>query len=218
MKVVTISDLHGNLVDTPKCDLLLIAGDICPATDHSNEFQKEWLWSEFHPWLTWQKAEKIVWIAGNHDWIFENDPNIGKSLSPYYLCEDSCVVFGLKIYGHPWTPRFCDWAFNANHEQRIAVNSKIPDDTDIIIAHGPPRGVLDTVEGVTELRHGKEVKEHLGCTALMQAVERVKPKLCVFGHIHSGRGVVKKNGTTFVNASILDEQYETGYKIIELEL
>ena len=59
MIICAVSDLHGQLPDIPKCDLLLIAGDVCPVTNHSLDFQEHWLDTEFRWWLKKIPAKKI---------------------------------------------------------------------------------------------------------------------------------------------------------------
>lgn len=54
----------------------------------------------------------------------------------------------------------------------------IPEDVDIVMTHGPPRGVLDECAG-----------GNVGCPNLLRAMERVRPMLHCFGHIHEGHGV-----------------------------
>ena len=118
-----------------------------------------------------------------------------------YLENGSCEFGGLKFWGSPVQPEFMDWAFNVKRGPDIKKYwDMIPDDTDVLITHGPPWGLLD------QIRPGREV-EHLGCGELLKAVRRVKPKLHVFGHIHGGYGSFKEGPTQFVNASLLNEAY-----------
>ncbi len=73
----------------------------------------------------------------------------------------------------------------------------IPVDTDVLITHGPPFGILDeTFE-----------KEKVGCEELLKAVNRVRPKIHIFGHIHEAYGELKLNGTHFINPSSCDLTY-----------
>ena len=107
---------------------------------------------------------------------------------------------GIKIYGSPWQPEFCNWAFNLPRTG-LELQEKwenIPKDTDILITHGPPWGHLDVVRGRTD---------NLGCELLRQRVDEIKPKIHVFGHIHSGYGYKFENETHFINASVLNESY-----------
>ena len=130
-----------------------------------------------------------------------NNGIIGDAEGRIMYLEDSGVeIKGLKIYGSPHQPTFFDWAFNVRRGKLKQYWDRIPEGLDILITHGPPKGILDQ----SEPHLGSE---HLGCDELMAAVERVKPKLHVFGHIHGGYGKVGYVNTTFINASICDEQY-----------
>ena len=98
-----------------------------------------------------------------------------------------------RIYASAWQPEFWNWAFGYDRE-RDRFNSAASDVTwqppnpvpdegiDIMITHGPPQDILDkTFDGLP-----------VGCKHLRRAVERCKPKLHVFGHIHEGWGGVRK--------------------------
>jgi Icc-related predicted phosphoesterase len=214
MKIVTISDIHGNLVEKmPDGDILVIAGDICPATNHQIQYQAEWLERRFNLWLESLNYDHIVCIAGNHDFVFEKAPELVPKLKCHYLQESSVVIEGLKFYGHPYTPWFHDWAWNRYYDQLIEINEKIPDDTNVLITHGPPYGILDV------LKDPYRTKENLGCKALRERIDQLPDlKLSVFGHLHSAEGILKIGDTTFINASYLDESYSPTYapKVIDL--
>ena len=61
-----------------------------------------------------------------------------------YLQDERLEVMGLKVYGSPWQPRFSDSAFNLSRGAELrAVWDKIPSDTDILVTHSPPLGVMD---------------------------------------------------------------------------
>ena len=213
MKIACIADLHGYLPEElPEADVLVIAGDICPATDHSYEFQLEWLQGEFVPWAqdVSKKIEDIVMIAGNHDWIFEIFGTVGEFIEHdvdgfTYLQGYGTVLEHdgkeYKFYGTPYTPEFRDWAFNSSTEAMKRHSAAMPGDADVIITHGPPQLILD-VPGFIDST------EHCGCKYVDNAIRRIKPKAHIFGHIHGARGIHKLVDTVFVNASYVDEQYE----------
>src|SRR5262245_1002245 len=118
MKIVAMSDMHGQLpARVPACDLLLLGGDVTPVEDHSIGFQASWLDREFRDWLQAQPARKIVGIAGNHDFIFEQAPGLVPELPWTYLQDSGIEWEGLKIWGTPWQPIFFDWAFNGDPER-----------------------------------------------------------------------------------------------------
>lgn len=222
MKIVAISDLHGNLgFDVPECDLLLIGGDICPTPDRITLkyqtkylFQASWLRSTFEPWLRKQPVYKTIATWGNHDAIGEK-PDMVPQL-PLEILFDSATTFnGLNIYGSPWQLRFCDWSFNLNEEELAEKWTKIPINTDIMVLHSPPYGYGDLADSYPQVR---PVKEHVGSKSLLARIDEIKPKLVVFGHIHSGYGIYNFGNTKLVNASVLDESYQRTNNPIVIEL
>lgn len=161
--------------------------------------------AKFDHWLGRLPHHVKILIAGNHDWLFEQEPALAESLitNAIYLRDSSVTVGGLKFYGSPWQPRFMHWAFNLSRGAEIKEKwDLIPADTDVLITHGPPLGILDQVP--RDLTDGYE---HTGCEELLPAVQRIKPKLHVFGHIHEGYGVERRDGITFVNACVCDAAY-----------
>jgi len=74
----------------------------------------------------------------------------------------------------------------------------IPENTDVLVTHGPPFGVLD--KNYNQM--------HCGCKSLLQRVMQVRPKLHIFGHIHEGYGVEAREGVTFMNASSVNLFYK----------
>jgi len=114
-----------------------------------------------------------------------------------------------KVWGTPWQPRFCSWAFNVDRGADIKQHwDKIPINTDILITHGPPFGTLDKVIGRTE---------SLGCEELAKRIREIKPKIHVFGHIHTGYGYKFDGNTHYINASILNEQYKYTQKPLTID-
>ncbi len=193
MIIDCISDLHGF---HPKLDglgdLLIISGDLTAKDTLSDH-----IW--FRSWIEGIGYDKIIFIAGNHDRYLEGAKSIATpEESIQYLCDSEYEFNGLKIWGSPYTPAFMNWAFMLkNKEEAQAHWHQIPEDTDILITHGPPYGILDK----------NEDGEHCGCKELLKVVKRVRPKLHVFGHIHEGYGECIRDGIKFVNCSIVDENY-----------
>lgn len=212
LKIVAISDLHGFLPDIPPCDLLLIAGDICPVSSHNFLFQAHWLDSEFRAWLKSAPAQQAVFVAGNHDFVFEREPQlVPKDLPAVYLQDSGFQWRGLNIWGTPWQPWFFDWAFNL-HEPELAPRWElIPPNTDILLLHGPPYGYGD---GVPE-RGGVR---RTGSPSLLARIQKIKPKLAVFGHIHEGRGEWRVGEIVLANVTIVDANYRHVYEPWKFEL
>lgn len=210
MKIVATADLHGYFPTIEPCDLLLIAGDISPIhTDdfglrvHEKDAQKRWICSIFKDWLKEQPAKDIVWIAGNHDYGPET-PGFARKVArefpsnTHYLKSESVEVQGKMIYGMPWTPNLSNWAFYASDAAWHWLGNDIPGDTDILVLHSPPSGIM--LDG----GHPDWASPYI----LMEITNRVLPELCVFGHIHEGYGEVKVKGITFANVAYCDEFYD----------
>jgi len=211
MKIACISDLHGNLPKIPpNIDLLLIAGDLCW---HENIKKEElWLTKFFEPWLLRHNINTIA-VAGNHDFYLEKHKKFGNKclfLENSYGTvihrnkegKDAGYCNKLSVYGTPLALDCGDWAYMAKEEDifKATANKKC----DIMISHGPMKGILDSV-----LPFGEEV----GSECLRVNVDINKPKLFVCGHIHESRGVRRFGNTVVINASIVDRQYRQVKKI-----
>lgn len=209
-RLVLLSDTHGlhNKVDVPDGDILVFAGDMCN-TGAFNEAQ------EALYWLNNQPHKHIVAIAGNHDWAFEK-PQLQRMLDfgrVEYLEDSAVTIEGLKFYGSPQTPEFMNWAFNVSRGLAIKTYwDRIPEDTDVLVTHGPPRGILD--QSAPHLH-----SERLGCSDLRdRVIFPVAPKVHVFGHIHGGYGEYTYSGIDFYNSSICNEAYKPVNKPWVVEL
>lgn len=221
-KIVAISDQHGNLPTIQNCDLLLIAGDIVPIAVQNNPFDSmKWLNGPFGDWLNSVPAKHVVGTPGNHDFIFQRAFDmVPKSLRWHLLIDNLAEVEGLKIWGSPWQNWFYDWAFNAPPDEEggqefLARKYRaMPDDTDIIVSHGPPRGYGDQID----LRG-----DRLGSQALTDRIMEVKPKLVVCGHIHTSRGqwtFPRGNAADGIiaNVAILNDEYKMVYEPMVFEI
>jgi len=194
-----MSDTHGRhgSFEVPAGDLFLFAGDLCG----SGTLVEVESFASFIAGLDFR--HKVV-IAGNHDFAFEGDERrraeaLVRDAGAIYLNDAGCEIDGIRIWGSPIQPWFYDWAFNRRRGADIRRHwDRIPGDTDILVTHGPPHGILDATED-----SGPQ-----GCEDLLEVVLAIKPRLHVFGHIHEGYGRAVADGIPFVNASNLDLRYE----------
>lgn len=210
MKIAFISDMHNKYkrieFDFSTVDVLCVMGDI------SGRGEKHEI-RQFNNWcgkLPLPK-ERIIVISGNHDWFYERTPRISTDslcIENYatnytYLQDEAYEIDGVKFYGSPHTPYFYGWAFNVPRGKQLAeIWAKIPDDTDILLTHGPPWDILD------KNREG----DNCGCEDLLTRVKDLKPKIHAFGHIHEAHGMVEIDGTTFINGSLLNRDYHLVYE------
>jgi predicted phosphohydrolase len=204
MRIVAVADTHtfeADLGELPDGDVFVHAGDLLRAgTFDELAAVAQWI-------RTLPHRHKVV-IAGNHDWCFARDPEAARAMlgdDVLYLQDSGIEIEGLKIWGSPWQPRFNDWAFNLERGPELAEKwALIPDDTDILITHGPPDGFGD-----------RAWDSRTGCEDLLEAIRRVAPTLHLCGHIHQDGGVWTSRGTTFANVTTWE--CERGPTIIDVD-
>ncbi len=209
MRIIAIADTHGlhNQIKIPAGDVLLVAGDIC-SYGSLEEIE------DFRTWLLDQPCKHKIVIAGNHDELFQSnndsavqvltraDPNI------IYLEDSSVIIEGVTFYGSLWTPTFMNWYFMADRGSTIREKwAMIPEDTDVLITHGPPAAILDNVRGIPQ-----------GCVDLLERIQQINPKYNVFGHIHEGYGSTRRENAVFINASVCDGRYRPINRPVVFEL
>ena len=215
MKITFISDTHNKhkfvTDDLPGGDLLIHAGDIS-SMGYEHEIR------EFCKWYnSLDNYTHKVFIAGNHDWGFQINTEKVKEILDFYgnitYLQDNEVLVGEKlvsVYGSPWQPEFYNWAFNLprNGYELKEKWGNIPNNTDILITHGPAYGYVDKVIGRPE---------NLGCELLTDRIKEIKPKIHVCGHIHTGYGYTFDGETHYINAAVLNESYNYHHKPLTIE-
>ena len=215
IKIVALSDTHTfhRSVKVPDGDVLVFAGDLMGSGYKHQEVK------DFADWFSNQPHRVKILVSGNHDRMFEN--NLEYCLSKFnniiYLCNSGCEVDGWKFWGSPYQPEFCNWAFNVQRGERIKKHwDLIPEDTDILITHGPPYGILDQIVPGSS--------ENLGCEELRKIVDKIRPKINIFGHIHGSYGSLATVGTDwqkkpiYYNVSICNEAYRPVHSPIIIKL
>lgn len=217
IRFVCISDTHNyaNNLKIPEGDILIFSGDFS-YTGKPKEVEN------FKNFLSSLPHKYKVVIAGNHELTFDkekyrklrNNPNM-KSLLPekfeefitsftegveglYYLENSSINLYGYEIYGSPYTPMFFNMAFMKPDDKLGEIWEKIPENTDILITHGPPKYIGDLTNH--NINAGS-------MTLLNEVQKRIRPKYHIFGHIHEGYGVYYDDITTYVNCAIMNVEY-----------
>jgi Icc-related predicted phosphoesterase len=204
VRLVLLSDTHGQhrTLRVPDGDLLIHAGDFTLLNKSRDSVR------DFNHWLLELPFSQKLVIPGNHDFKFA-DPKWRDLISAAtFLLNEGVDLDGIKIWGSPLTPSNFS-SFGAKNEADCdRIFSGIPAGTDLVITHGPPRGILDIAESVG----GQQ-----GCALLLSAIRRVRPALHVFGHIHQSYGIASVNGTVFVNAALAGPRFQLIRKPIVIE-
>lgn len=190
-------------------DILFISGDLT----YKGKLDKlKQVYEQLEYLLMMQMVKEVVMIPGNHDLSFER--RIGyecranamaifaKDKRIHVLIHEARTVQGLKIFGSAWTPFFHDWAFNYHVDMAADLWNQIPNDTELLITHGPPNFILDEVKEYMKIRH-------CGCPMLRYKVMNTPSiKYHLFGHIHEGYGRTQIDGVTYLNSCIMDGRYK----------
>lgn len=164
-------------------------------------------------------VKDIVVVPGNHDKTFQRPKIVGldkrsnwetperahglfqNRKGVHLVIHRAIELQGLKIFGSPWTPWFHDWAYNYHEDKAEALWSEIPEDTQILVTHGPPFGFLDEV-----IDYDKD--RRVGCPVLLERIKAIPSiKYHLFGHIHEGYGKVVNDGVTYLNSAIMNRAY-----------
>jgi Icc-related predicted phosphoesterase len=206
MKILCLSDTHNQHTSILSRLISNEDGSI-DTIIHAGDMSKRGTIDEIVNFLDWYESlpfKNKILIAGNHDFFFEQATNtdikyvlsLRKSIT--YLYDSGVEIDGIKFWGSPVQPWFWDWAFNRTGMAIKTHWDKIPNDTDVLVTHGPIKGILDTTtEG-----------ESVGCPLLLDRVNQLENlKLYVCGHIHEAYGRVEKNNVIYINASLLNRRY-----------
>ena len=184
-----VADTHRQHreLSVPECDILIHCGDFCSfKQDDRNTLEN------VDEWFAEVPASRVVCVGGNHDFLLQRREF---RFSHATFLEDSVVeIAGLSIYGSPWCPDLTHFAYYATEDELIQRWSQIPTGIDVLVTHTPPYGILD-VPSSRML--------HLGCPHLHDQLQRIQPRLHVFGHVHASHGTCTEGSTTFVNAAVI---------------
>lgn len=181
MRILHISDTHGKhelLIDLPKADVIVHTGDF--TEDGTEEEVKD-----FIEWLCGLSYSHKIFIAGNHDNCLYGANIEGLPDNVHYLCNEGITIDGIKFYG---VPMFVQDDLDGIFPELF---SRVPEDTDVLLTHQPPLGILDELDGI-----------NYGDRYLNKRVMDVRPKYHLFGHIHHTEKTFEKfRGIWFSNAA-----------------
>ncbi|MBO6027129.1 MAG: metallophosphatase domain-containing protein [Bacteroidales bacterium] len=163
MRLIHLSDTHGRhkqLTDLPQADIIVHTGDI--TEDGTEEEVKD-----FVEWFGSLPCQHKIFIAGNHDLCLYGANIEGLPDNVHYLSNEAITIDGIKFYG---VPMFLHDDLEGNLPE---LYSRIPEDTDVLLTHQAPLGILDDQDGI-----------NFGDYCLYKRVIEIKPKYHLFGHLH----------------------------------
>jgi len=189
--ILHLSDTHGqhkNLKSLPEADIIVHSGDFTFAGSEEEAY-------DFINWFCNLPYKHKIFIAGNHDMCMYGADHIdGLSRNVHYLYNNSVVIDGIKFYG---IPMFMEDCMDGNLD--VFINN-IPDDTDVLITHMPPKGTCDLAN------YGKG-PEHRGNATLAELLKKLHPTCHLFGHEHDAYGKTIKENVIYSNACVVDSRY-----------
>ena len=197
MRILHLSDTHNQhnrLVDLPNADIIIHSGDFSFADSVEEAIA-------FIEWFASLPYKYKIFVAGNHDTCLYGANLEGLPDNCFYLCNSGITIENVNFHG---MPLFMDDFVSGDYDRNL---HKIPANTDVLITHQPPHGILDFASNI-----------HYGDVLLLQKILEIKPTYHLFGHIHDAYGIVANKHTTFVNASVVDENYQLSNKSVLLEI
>lgn len=210
LKIWHISDTHTfhEMLSVPEnIDVVIFSGD---CSNPQNTLQNSFEVLTFLKWFGQLPIKHKIFVAGNHDVSIERKMILKNDFTDngiIHLWDKEMVIEGMKIYGSPYTPSFgVGWAFNKDRGKLHKVWENIPEDTDILVTHGPPKGILDL-----SYNRNNEL-EFCGDVSLKKRIRQLQIKLVCFGHIHNceditnqGWTILADHDTIYSNGSIVTD-------------
>jgi len=190
--ITHISDTHGyhQKIKLEGGDILVHSGDIL-------DFKEKISIEKTVEWLNKTPYEYKILVLGNHD---EELLKFNLPDKIILLNNELINIFNIKFYGLSATlQEITNKYFGELNELEIK-NEFRDENFDILITHGPPKGILDY-----------KFNNSIGSVSLLNYVKNHKPKYHLFGHAHHLKGTYNDGSTTFSNASIV---YMLGKEIV----
>jgi predicted phosphohydrolase len=205
--LVILGDTHElhREVEVPDGDILLFTGDL---TMFSKRRQAV---TDFNTWLGELPHRYKVCTVGNHEFLAESEPHFHALLSnARVLINESIEIDGLRIFGSPATVHYGGAFGMSSASDRARLWSRIPRNTNILLVHGPPWGILDCAPGSDE---------HVGDPELRGAIKNLPDlRLVAFGHAHGAYGQLEVDGILHVNAALMGPLGELENKPVILRM
>ena len=205
---------HNQLIIPENIDIVCFTGD---ESNYYETFKNEIETKDFLYWFAHLPIKHKIMIAGNHSAYAYVYNRQFRELCEYhgiiYLENEGIEIEDIKFWGSPVTPNFGNWYFMKDRGKLDRFWSYIPEDIDVLMTHTPPKYILDL-----SYDRGNKL-EYCGCSALTNHVlKRIKPKLHLFGHLHSCKDIknagflkLSNYNTIFSNGSVVkDGEFDKG--------
>jgi Icc-related predicted phosphoesterase len=207
VRITIVSDTHNlhDRVDLPAGDVLIHCGDMFDLfQETSGDIER------MDEWFGTLDFDLILCTGGNHDVALEERARNARRpfRNAVYLADEVYDFRGIRFFGSPWTPELRTHAFYGAPDVLEKAWAAIPSDTDVLITHTPPADILDR----------SRTGWGLGCPLLSKQLERVKPRIHCFGHVHASRGQLRQTGTLYVNASSVNSALDDVYPPMEVDI
>lgn len=206
---IVITDLKDKAKEKEGIDILFISGDMT----YRGAYKKlKKVREQLTDLIQYGYVSDVAVTPGNHELSFQradgyDNPVLARSCfqgnaNIHLFLHEAKEIQGIKIFGSPWTPEFHNWAYNYFWYEAENLWNQIPNNTQVLMTHGPPEFIMDEVHEYMKVKY-------CGCPVLAKKIVNTPSiKYHLFGHIHEGYGTVEKQGTTYMNSSIMDGNYK----------
>ena len=190
-----MSDTHGvppaPLVQPEDFDVIVHSGDLMPNRSFGNRaveelFQPAWMAAKVLAFPDAWRGKPLLFCPGNHDFIDPTPFLREAGFDARSIANDLHVVDGVRFWGHPWTPAFCEWNWMCSPEgmaEHLRPVARLMErgGIDVLVSHGPAYAILDK----------NDIGEKCGCKVLRDVLREAEapPQLHLHGHIHESAGV-----------------------------
>jgi Icc-related predicted phosphoesterase len=207
MDLVILADTHElhHELQIPPGDILIHAGDW---TMFSKSLRKI---EDFNAWVGDLPHRRKLLVPGNHEFYLEADPGRRTLTDNATVLIDQAVeIDGLKFYGSPMTPLYGGAFGRSSPIDRQIHWARVPNDTNVLVVHGPPFGILDSIPGQAD---------HVGDPELLARCQELPNlRLVCFGHVHAGHGMEERDGVLYVNAALMGIDGELAHSPVVLRM
>lgn len=216
MRIVCISDNHDQNLRSkfgtiPEGDLLVHTGDGSAVGNDESRFVR------VGKNISHLGFKKVLYVPGNHDHLAWSEPDLVRQALGRYgiqlLYDEGCEIDGVTFWGSGWLqPKI---GFHGEYGGSFHdLWDKCPTGVDVLLTHQPPYAILDA-SGPDSPIPG----DRIGSTVIYWEVfRRIRPRVHIFGHNHSGHGIKEMDGITFVNAALCDDLNRPAYEPIVIDV